>query len=150
MRAVPQALKIAATDISAGLAMLDAGTSRGFRSVVALLVGGAKRQWRTGIALFGELIEHARARWERSGQIAHRAEPDLQSGRGGLRDVQLLGTLSIAQLADVDPNRTLASPIGTLGDAHRALLDVRTELHRVSHKGRGCYWRSMPTRSVAP
>jgi [protein-PII] uridylyltransferase len=137
VRTVPQALKTAATDISAGLAMLDARHIAGDSDLSSLLVGGAKRQWRTGIApRFAELIEHARARWERSGQIAHRAEPDLKSGRGGLRDVQLLNALSIAQLADVDPTRTLASPVGTLGEAHLALLDVRTELHRVSHRGR--------------
>jgi [protein-PII] uridylyltransferase len=137
VRTVPQALKTAATDISAGLAMLDARHIAGDSDLSSLLVGGAKRQWRTGIApRFTELIEHARARWERSGQIAHRAEPDLKNGRGGLRDVQLLNALSIAQLADVYPSRSVASPLGTLGDAHLALLDVRTELHRVSHKGR--------------
>lgn len=50
--------------------------------------------------------------------------------------MQLLNALAIAQLADVYPSRLLASPMGTLGDAHRALLDVRTELHRVSGRGR--------------
>ena len=37
---------------------------------------------------FDELVEHTRQRWQRSGEIAHRAEPDLKTGRGGLRDVQ--------------------------------------------------------------
>ena len=137
VRTVPQALKTAAGDISAGLAMLDARHIAGDSDLSSLLVGGARRQWRTGItSRFTELIEHAAARWERSGQIAHRAEPDLKNGRGGLRDVQLLNALAMAQLADVYPSRSVASPIGTLGDAHLALLNVRTELHRVSHKGR--------------
>ena len=34
------------------------------------------------------------------------------------------------------PSRSLASPTGSLGDAHLALLNVRTELHRVSGRGR--------------
>lgn len=137
VRTVPQALKTAAGDVSAGLAMLDARHIAGDSDLSSLLVGGARRQWRTGItSRFTELIEHAAARWERSGQIAHRAEPDLKNGRGGLRDVQLLNALAMAQLADVYPSRSVASPIGTLGDAHLALLNVRTELHRVSHKGR--------------
>ena len=34
------------------------------------------------------------------------------------------------------PSRALSSPMGTLGDAHLSLLNVRTELHRVSRKGR--------------
>ena len=137
VRTVPEALKVAGEDISAGLAMLDARHIAGDSDLSTLLIGGARRQWRTGVASrFEELVEHTRARWERSGQIAHRAEPDLKNGRGGLRDVQLLNALAIAQLADGYPSRSLASPMGTLGDAHLALLNVRTELHRVSHKGR--------------
>ncbi|BBZ27843.1 bifunctional uridylyltransferase/uridylyl-removing enzyme [Mycolicibacterium madagascariense] len=137
VRTVPEALKVANDDISAGLAMLDARHIAGDADLSALLVGGARRQWRTGIApRFEELVEHTRARWERSGQIAHRAEPDLKNGRGGLRDVQLLNALAIAQLADAYPSRSLASPTGSLGDAHLALLNVRTELHRVSRRGR--------------
>ena len=137
VRTVPEALKVAGEDISAGLAMLDARHIAGDSDLSALLIGGARRQWRTGIApRFPELVEHTRARWQRSGQIAHRAEPDLKNGRGGLRDVQLLNALAIAQLADAYPSRSLASPTGSLGDAHLALLNVRTELHRVSRRGR--------------
>jgi [protein-PII] uridylyltransferase len=137
VRTVPEALKVAGEDISAGLAMLDARHIAGDADLAALLVGGARRQWRTGIApRFEELVDHTRSRWDRSGQIAHRAEPDLKNGRGGLRDVQLLNALAIAQLADAYPSRSLASPTGSLGDAHLALLNVRTELHRVSRRGR--------------
>jgi len=137
VRTVPEALQVAGEDISAGLAMLDARHIAGDSDLSALLVGGARRQWRTGIASrFEELVEHTQSRWQRSGQIAHRAEPDLKNGRGGLRDVQLLNALAIAQLADVYPSRSLASPTGSLGDAHLALLNVRTELHRISRRGR--------------
>ena len=137
VRTVPEALQVAGEDISAGLAMIDARHIAGDADLSTLLVGGARRQWRTGIASrFDELVEHTHARWRRSGEIAHRAEPDLKNGRGGLRDVQLLNALAIAQLADGYPSRALSSPMGTLGDAHLSLLNVRTELHRVSHKGR--------------
>lgn len=137
VRTVPQALKVAGEDISAGLAMLEARHIAGDGDLSSLLVSGARSQWRTGIASrFDELVEHTRARWQRSGQIAHRAEPDLKCGRGGLRDVQLLNALAIAQLADVYPSRSLASPTETLGEAHLSLLNVRTELHRVAGRGR--------------
>lgn len=137
VRTVPEALKVAGEDISAGLAMLEARHIVGDADLSTLLIGGARRQWRTGIASrFDELVEHTRARWQRSGEIAHRAEPDLKCGRGGLRDVQLLNALAIAQLADVYPNQTSASPLGSLGEAHMALLNVRTELHRVAGRGR--------------
>ena len=92
------------------------GTSPVTADLSSLLIGGARRQWRTGIgSRFDELVEHTQARWQRSGQIAHRAEPDLKGGRGGLRDVQLLNALAIAQLADVYPSRSLASPTGITG-----------------------------------
>ncbi|WP_018600749.1 [protein-PII] uridylyltransferase [Mycobacterium sp. 155] len=137
VRTVPEALQVANDDIAVGLAMLEVRHIAGDADLSSLLVGGARRQWRIGIASrFDKLVESAQARWQRSGQIAHRAEPDLKSGRGGLRDVQLLNALAIAQLADVYPSPALASPTGTLGDAHLALLNVRTELHRVSGRGR--------------
>jgi len=137
VRTVPQALKVAGDDISAGMAMLEARHIAGDPHLSASLISGARSQWRTGVgARFDELIEHTRSRWQRSGQIAHRAEPDLKCGRGGLRDVQLLNALAIAQLADVYPSRSLVSPTETLGEAHLSLLDVRTELHRVAGRGR--------------
>jgi [protein-PII] uridylyltransferase len=137
VRTVPEAMKVASQDISAGLAMLEVRHIAGDSDLSSLLVGGARRQWRTGIASrFPELVEHTQQRWQRSGEIAHRAEPDLKTGRGGLRDVQLLNALAIAQLADVYPSRSLASPTETLGEAHLALLNVRTELHRVAGRGR--------------
>ncbi|WP_099025405.1 [protein-PII] uridylyltransferase [Mycolicibacterium palauense] len=137
VRTVPEALQVAGEDTSAGLAMLEARHIAGDSELSSLLIGGARRQWRTGIAArFDELVEHAQDRWQRFGQIAHRAEPDIKSGRGGLRDVQLLNALAIAQLADVYPSQSLASPSGSLGGAHLALLNVRTELHRVSGRGR--------------
>ena len=137
VRTVPEALTVAGEDISAGLAMLEARHIAGDSDLSSLLIGGARRQWRIGIASrFDELVGHTQSRWQRSGEIAHRAEPDIKCGRGGLRDVQLLNALAIAQLADVYPSRSLASPTETLGEAHLALLNVRTELHRVSGRGR--------------
>ncbi|MDT5370706.1 MAG: [protein-PII] uridylyltransferase [Mycobacterium sp.] len=137
VRTVPQALQVAGEDVSAGLAMLEARHIAGNAELSAKLIDGARRQWRTGIrSRFDELVEHAQARWQRSGQIAHRAEPDLKCGRGGLRDVQLLNALAIAQLADHYSSSSLDSPSGSLAGAHRALLDVRTELHRISGRGR--------------
>jgi len=137
VRTVPEALKVASEDVAAGLAMLEARHIAGDAELAGLLIGGARRQWRTGIASrYDRLVEETEVRWQRSGEIAHRAEPDLKNGRGGLRDVQLLNALAIAQLADVYPSQSLASPTGSLGAAHLALLNVRTELHRVSGRGR--------------
>jgi [protein-PII] uridylyltransferase len=137
VRTVSQALQVAGEDISAGLAMLEVRHIAGDAELSASLIEGARRQWRTRIrSRFDELVEHTHARWQRSGQIAHRAEPDLKSGRGGLRDVQLLNALAIAQLADHYSGRSTDSLTGSLAGAHLSLLDVRTELHRISGRGR--------------
>ena len=137
VRTPAEALNVAGTELSAGLAMLEARHIAGAENLSSALIGGARRQWRAGIAArLDELVEQASSRWQRSGQIAHRAEPDLKSGMGGLRDVQLLNALAIAQLADVYPSVAPDSPAGSLASAHLALLNVRTELHRVSQRGR--------------
>ena len=112
---VPQALQVARRTSRRRSACSRRGTSPATRSWRPARSAVSRRQWRTGIRVrFDELVEHARARWRRSGEIAHRAEPDLKSGRGGLRDVQLLNALAIAQLADAIPGRSLASPTETL------------------------------------
>lgn len=137
VRTVPEALRVASTDLTAALGLLEARHIAGDAELSELLIGGARRQWRVGIAgRFAELVDTTKGRWTRCGEIAHRAEPDLKNGRGGLRDTQLLSALALTQLADVYPSSSSAAPIGTLHDAHQALLNVRTELHRISGRGR--------------
>ncbi|MGW4632746.1 [protein-PII] uridylyltransferase [Nocardia sp. NPDC004415] len=137
VRTVPQALRVAADDTIAALGMLEARHIVGDEDLSNLLIGGVRREWRTGIrSRFDALIAQTTARWQRSGEIAHRAEPDLKNGRGGLRDIQLLDALSIAQLTDAMPGLGPEVPGGGLAQAHRRLLDVRTELHRVAGRAR--------------
>jgi [protein-PII] uridylyltransferase len=137
VRTVPQALRVAADDLIAALGMLEARHIVGDQDLSNLLIGGVRREWRTGIrSRFDELIAQAHTRWERNGEIAHRAEPDLKNGRGGLRDIQLLDALAIAQLTDAMPGLGPDVPGGGLKQAHRRLLDVRTELHRVAGRAR--------------
>ncbi len=137
VRTVPQALRVANDDLIAALGMLEARHIVGDVELSNLLIGGVRREWRTGIRTrFDDLIAAAQSRWERSGEIAHRAEPDLKNGRGGLRDIQLLDALSIAQLTDAMPGLGPDVPGGGLKHAHRRLLDVRTELHRVAGRAR--------------
>ncbi len=137
VRTVPQAVQVAATDLTAALGMLEARHIVGDAELSNLLIGGVRREWRTGIrSRFDELVAQTQSRWARSGEIAHRAEPDLKNGRGGLRDVQLLDALAIAQLTDAMPGLGPDVPGGGMDYAHRRLLDVRTELHRVAGRSR--------------
>ncbi|OBH60670.1 [protein-PII] uridylyltransferase [Mycobacterium sp. E2479] len=137
VRTVSGALGVANADMIAALGMLDARHIAGDARLSDELIAGARQQWRSAIrSRMNELVEITQARWERCGRIAQRAEPDLKSGRGGLRDVQLLDALGVAQLIDRHGMARPESPGGSLDDAHLTLLDVRTELHRVSGRGR--------------
>lgn len=137
VRTVPQALRVAADDLVAALGMLDARHIVGNPELSDRIIAGIRKDWRRGIrGRYDELLTGVRARWDRSGQIAHRTEPDLKNGRGGLRDIQLLDALAIAQLTDAMPGLGPDTPGGGLAQAHRRLLDVRTELHRVAGRAR--------------
>lgn len=137
VRTVPHALKVAADDLVAALGMLDARHIVGDAELSDRLIAGVRKDWRSGIrGRFDELLAGVRARWERSGEVAHRTEPDLKNGRGGLRDIQLLDALALAQLTDAMPGLGPDAPGGGLAQAHRRLLDVRTELHRVAGRAR--------------
>lgn len=137
VRTVPQALQVAAADVTAALGLLEARHIAGDAELSGGLIVDVRRQWRASIrSRFDELIELTEARWARSGEIAHRAEPDVKNGRGGLRDVQLLSALAIAQLTDAATGLGPDTPGGGLTLAHDRLLDVRTELHRVAGRAR--------------
>lgn len=137
VRTVGEALATASSDLTAALGMLEARHIAGEERLSIELIDGVRRQWRSGIrSRMDELVEMTHARWLRLGRIAHRAEPDLKSGRGGLRDVHLLNALALAQLIDRHGMAAADVPAGSLDDAYLTLLDVRTELHLVSGRGR--------------
>ncbi|CAM3010981.1 [protein-PII] uridylyltransferase [Skermania piniformis] len=137
VRTVPQAVQVAADDLTAALAMLDARHIAGDPELSNLLIGGVRADWRRSLrGRLDDLVAQVHERWQRSGEIAHRAEPDLKNGRGGLRDIQLLAALAIAQLTDAVPPLGPDAPGGGLGRAHTRLLDVRTELQRVAGRPR--------------
>ncbi|WP_299574106.1 [protein-PII] uridylyltransferase [uncultured Williamsia sp.] len=137
VRTVPQALQVASQDMSAALGLLEARHIAGDEALSTLLISGVRRQWRADIRTrFPQFVEAARDRWRRSGDIAHRAEPDLKNGRGGLRDVQMLGALATAQLTDGMGTLRPDSPGAGLQIAYGRLLDIRTELHRIAGRPR--------------
>lgn len=132
VRTVDQCLAVAASDVCAGLSLLDARIVAGDTDLGALVADGARRQWRGQISSrYDDLVEAAAARRQRAGVIAHLTEPDLKNGAGGLRDVQLVSALTSAQLCDGRSARS-----GDLRVAHARVLDARTELHRISGRAR--------------
>lgn len=136
VRTIPQALRVADSDILAALAMLDARHIAGDELLSTRLIAGVRQQWRHRIGIrYGELVDVTHARWQRSGEIAGSAEPDLKCGRGGLRDVQLLDALTAAQGPGRLAVRRPKDRGTSLRGACRTVLDVRTELHRACGRG---------------
>lgn len=137
VRTVPQALAVARDDTSAALGLTEARHIVGDDDLSSLLIGGVRQQWRTDIRRrLPEVIAHAQGRWQRAGDIAHRTEPDLKNGRGGLRDVQLLSALALGQLTDGMGSLRADSPGAAPQLAYARLLDIRTELHRIAGRAR--------------
>jgi [protein-PII] uridylyltransferase len=137
VRTVSGAVGVGNSDMVAALGMLDARHIAGDAGLSEQLIGGVRRQWRMSIrSRMPELADMTRDRWVRCGRISQRAEPDLKSGHGGIRDVQLLDALGLAQLIDRHGMSNPQMPGGSLDAAYLTLLNVRTELHRVSRRGR--------------
>lgn len=141
VRTVEEAVAVAGTDLRAALGLLEARLLAGDPALFADLDTAVRQAWRSAIReRLDELIDSATDRWARFGELAHRVEPDLKNGRGGLRDIQLLDALATAQLVD------RAGP--EVGRARTLLLDVRTELHRVAGRNRDVL-RSQDTDDIA-
>ncbi|GAA3055673.1 [protein-PII] uridylyltransferase [Actinokineospora globicatena] len=129
VRTVGQALEVASGDLRTALGLLDARHLAGDVEITARLASSARDRWRAGARKrLGELVESVRTRWSRAGEVAHWVEPDLKHGRGGLRDIDILRALSLAQLVD--------RPDADVTAAHALLLDTRTELRRIAKRPR--------------
>jgi [protein-PII] uridylyltransferase len=129
VRTVPEALGVAGEDLRTAMGLLDARHLAGDVALARGLADAAREAWRTGVRRrVDDLVDSARSRWQRSGEVAHWVEPDLKHGRGGLRDLAILDALALAQLVD--------RPSGEVSQARRLLLDARTELRRIAGRPR--------------
>jgi [protein-PII] uridylyltransferase len=129
VRTVAEALAVAATDLRTAMGLLDSRHLAGDAELARELGDSARDAWRTGVRRrVAEIVDSARARWQRSGEVAHWVEPDLKHGRGGLRDLAVLDALAFAQLVD--------RPSGEVSQARALLLDTRTELRRIAGRPR--------------
>ncbi|GAA1225262.1 [protein-PII] uridylyltransferase [Pseudonocardia alaniniphila] len=129
VRTPGQAVQVATLDLRAALGLLEARHIAGDATLSDKVRAAVRQAWRAGIrGRFDELADTAQERWRKVGDVAHRVEPDLKNGHGGLRDIQLLDALAAAQLVD--------RPSGDVLEARRLLLDVRTELHRLAGRAR--------------
>ncbi|MDO5511492.1 [protein-PII] uridylyltransferase [Corynebacterium sp.] len=114
-------------DSTAALALLEMRYLSGDAALAARTRELVLREWRVEIHRnFNALVDTAIARWRRFGSVVTMTHPDLKNGRGGLRDLDLIRALALAQLCDVPP----------LAAERRLLLDVRAHLHTHARRRR--------------
>src|ERR687890_1298916 len=123
VRTVAEAVGVAATDVKAGLGLLDARLVAGDAGLAASLRAATLAGWRQSAArLLPQLRDLRRGRARQVGELAFLLEPDLKEAYGGLREGQVLRAVAAAQLAD--------EPGAEVEQAYALLLDVRDELRR--------------------
>lgn len=135
VRTPAQCLRLAADDAKVALGMLELRPVAGDPALAGRVREGALDSWRRRVhSGIDELVDSVAARRRRAGAIAHRSEPDLKYGEGGLRDAQVLGALAFANVANdalaVIPN----APGLSVAEARGVVLDVRTCLHIAAGK----------------
>lgn len=112
---------------TSALAMLEMKHLRGDAELTQQAREKTLKQWRREIARnFEALVDTAIARWRRSGSVVTMTHPDLKNGRGGLRDLELLHALALANLCDIPP----------LNSSKKLLLDTRVLLHADARRHR--------------
>ena len=127
VRSLAGTLDLAASDIDTATALVDARHLAGDESLTARLIEGVNADWSDNAS--GRLDDLQRAvnrRHNQSGEVAFLLEPDLKTGRGGLRDAH---AIRWAQLAGAD---LPAADTGRLADAYQTLLRARVDLHRTT------------------
>jgi [protein-PII] uridylyltransferase len=128
VRTLSQIAQAAESDLRVAQGLLDARPLAGDAELGTRAVELGRRLWEKRVGKWLPEVIESRARVQEDyGDVAFLLEPQLQEGRGGLRDVQLLGLMAAVTpvLAAVAADERLASA----GDFLHA---VRVELQRPS------------------
>jgi [protein-PII] uridylyltransferase len=128
VRTVPQARRVARTDLKVALGLLSARHVAGDPDLTGRLRAGALEDWRSAApARLGDLRAAHDERARMFGELAFLLEPDLKEARGGLRDVHAIQAVAAAWVAPAPGPRVRA--------AYEQILDARHALHEVTGRG---------------
>jgi [protein-PII] uridylyltransferase len=124
VRTPKEAVAVASDDLKVVLSLLDGRPVAGDVELGTRVLENVRERWIGGARKrLGALEAISRERHYKEGDVAHRLEPDLKQGKGGLRDLRVLDAIRAAapvvQPSDLDAEDDL-------------LLRVRIELHRVA------------------
>ena len=127
VRSMSGTLELAASDTDTATALADARHVAGDATLTARLIEGVQTDWRDNAAQrLDELRRSVNRRHSQSGEVAFLLEPDLKTGRGGLRDAH---AIRWARLAGVE---LPAADTERLAEAYQTLLRSRVDLHRTT------------------
>jgi [protein-PII] uridylyltransferase len=125
VRTVPQARRVARTDLKVALGLLSARHVAGDPDLTGRLRAGALEDWRSAApARLAELRAVHDERARTVGELAFLLEPDLKEARGGLRDVHAIQAVAAAWVAP--------APGPRVRTAYEQILDARHALHEVT------------------
>lgn len=114
-------------DLPAAMGWLDVRPVAGDAALVQATADSILTRWRKAARKrLPELLDSARARLDRFGQLPYLNQPDVKEARGGLRDTVLVAALAASWLAD--------RPHGRYDEAVERLLDVRDAIHLAAGK----------------
>jgi len=125
VRTVPQARRVAASDLKVALGLLNARHVAGDPDLTSRLREGALEDWRgSAQRRLTELRELHEERTRLFGELAFLLEPDLKEARGGQRDVHAIQAIAAAWVAPAPGPRVRA--------AYEQIVDARHVLHEVT------------------
>ena len=125
VRTVPQARRVARSDLKVALGLLNARHVAGDPDLTNSLREGALEDWRSNAKTrLAELKELHEERTRMHGELAFLLEPDLKESRGGQRDVHAIQAIAAAWVAPAPGPRVRA--------AYEQILDARHVLHEVT------------------
>jgi len=125
VRTVPQARRVARTDLKVALGLLHARHVAGDADLTTRLREGALEDWRANARTrLAELKALHEERVRLHGELAYLLEPDLKESRGGQRDVHAIQAIAAAWVAPAPGPKVRA--------AYEQILDARHVLHEVT------------------
>jgi [protein-PII] uridylyltransferase len=125
VRTVPQARRVARSDLKVALGLLYARHVAGDPDLTTRLREVALEDWRAGARTrLAELKELHEERTRLHGELAFLLEPDLKESRGGQRDVHAIQAIAAAWVAPAPGPKVRA--------AYEQILDARHVLHEVT------------------
>jgi [protein-PII] uridylyltransferase len=125
VRTVPQARRVARSDLKVALGLLHARHVAGDPDLTESLRSGSLADWRSEAPVrLAELRSAREARAVEFGELAFLLEPDLKEARGGLRDVHAIQAVAAAWVSSAPGPKVRA--------AYDQVMDARHALHEIT------------------